>query len=108
MNLRPLHHAVFVALLAVVPLAAAQAAGTQGGGNDAATSSTANDGSHDATSAHGAMHRSRNATHARTRSTTAAHTGGNPEYEAALRRCVQMNGDGRERCLDEAIARYGS
>jgi hypothetical protein len=109
MNLRSLHHAVLVTLFAVAPVALAQTGAAQGGTGNAATTSTAPGGGHDASMSHDGTHRTAGNSHKSARSATASHvTNGNLEYEAALRRCVQMSGDGRERCLDDAIARYGS
>ena len=110
MNSHALHHAFVIALLAVAPVAVAQTGAAAGGSSDTATPSAASGGGHDASMAHKSTHHaSRARTHERT-STAGRSTGGsgNAEYDAALRRCVQMNGDGRDRCLDEAISRYGS
>ena len=112
MTARRLHHALVIALFAVAPVAAAQSAATPGTGTDTTTKSAATSGKHDASMSHKATHQGSGARphkHKDSAGATHATSGmGNAQYDAALRRCVQMNGNERERCLDEAISRYGS
>ena len=110
MNLRPLHHALLIALLGAAPFAVAHAAGAKGSDtHDTTTASAASTAKHGASMPHKSMHPSTSA--ARSTQAGAARSAGGSgdrQYESALRRCVEMTGDGRERCLDDAIARHGS